>query len=174
MDIQLEIRVNSLISPWLTTGTYVRRYDPFGTTRDKYAPVIENGNPVIIDGLPVMTKLPASGYTQDVGPIFSIIFGKRLLANFFVKNKSKFWSFVGLASIINELLDTSEKKTVVESFINKLFGPTAQGLYCGDPARDQQEKMVALNKLLAAVNLPALASLNDMITTYQEKYKGAD
>jgi hypothetical protein len=35
MDIQLEIRVNSLISPCLTTGTYARRCDPFGATSVK-------------------------------------------------------------------------------------------------------------------------------------------
>lgn len=145
-----------------------------GGLRNKYAPVIENGNPVIIDGLPVMTKLPASGYTQDVESIFSTILGKRLPANFFSKNKSKFWSFVGLASIINELLNSSEKDTVVESFINKLFGPAAQGLYRGDPDRDKQEKMVALNKLLATVNIPAPATLNDMIAAYQEKYATSD
>jgi hypothetical protein len=145
-----------------------------GGLRNKYAPVIENGEQVIIDGLPVMTKLPATGYSQNLEQIFSIILGKRLPANFYSTNKSKFWSFVGLASIINELLDSAEKTTVVESFINKLFGPAAQGLYRGDPERDQQEKMVALNKLLSIVGVSKPATLDGMIVAYKDKYKGSD
>jgi hypothetical protein len=142
-----------------------------GGLRSKYAPVIENGKPLYVEGKPVMTALPSTGYTQNLTSIFSTLFGDRLSKDFFASHKNKFWSFVGLAEIINILLETDEKNKIVNSFIKKVFGPSAQGLYRNDPERDKNEKMVALNKLLAIIQVDAPADLDNIVSTYVEKYK---
>lgn len=146
-----------------------------GGLRQKYDPVIDpaTGQPLVTDGLPVMTARPTSGYIQDVGQIFSTIAGHRISPAQAKKLEPKFWSFVGILDIMNHILDDEEKEQVANSFIEKLFGKGAQGLYKGDPNKDANEKNAALNKLFSVLKISVPRTLDDLRREYYDAYKTA-
>lgn len=143
-----------------------------GGLRPKYEPVVdEKGRPLVIDGLPVMRALPASGYEQDIGNIFQSIFGKRVKGAQLEKLLPQTWSFVGLLGIMNTVMDKDDKEQVVDAFVDKLFAPGAQGLYKNDPDRDLSEKNVALNKMIEVLKVTPPSNLEQMRQTYKSNYK---
>ena len=143
-----------------------------GGLRAKYAPVLdEKGNPLVINGLPVMQALPPAGYEQDLSKIFGTIFGSRVNPAQLKKILPKTWSFVGLLELMNLILDPQEKERVLDSFINKLFAPGAQGLYKNDPKRDVTEKNAALNTMLQVLKVTAPGNLEQMRQDYTSNYK---
>ncbi len=145
-----------------------------GGLRSKYEPVLDdNGLPLIKDGMQVMRALPAEGYEQDIDKIFLALFGDRIGPKQAKALSQKFWSFVGLLDVINSLLDEEEKNRVVGSFINKIFGKGAQGLYKNDPARDASEKNAALDKMFAVLGIAKPDYLDQMRGEYTSSYKMA-
>jgi len=143
-----------------------------GGLRPKYEPVTdEKGKPLVVDGLPVMRALPASGYEQDIGKIFQSIFGKRIAGPQLKKLLPKTWSFTGLLEIMNLVLSPEEKEQVVDAFVDKLFAPGAQGLYKNDADRDISEKNVALNKMIATLKVTPPKNLEQMRHDYKSKYR---
>lgn len=143
-----------------------------GGLRAKYAPVLdEKGNPVVIDGLPVMQPLPPAGYEQDLSKIFSTIFDTRVNSAQLKKLMPKTWSFTGLIDVMNLILDPEEKAQVVDGFVNKLFAKGAQGLYKNDPERDLAEKNAALNYMLKTLGMPAPKNLEQLRQEYRAGYK---
>jgi hypothetical protein len=52
-----------------------------------------------------------------------------------------------MLDLVHELMNKNEKEDVIESFVEKLFGNTAQRLYRNDENRDLEEKMAALRFL---------------------------
>ena len=143
-----------------------------GGLRAKYAPVLdEKGQPLVINNLPVMQALPPAGYEQDLSKIFGTIFGSRVNSAQLKKILPKTWSFVGLLELMNLILDPQEKEQVVDSFINKLFAPGAQGLYKNDPKRDVTEKNAALNTMLQVLKSTAPGNLEQMRQDYTANYK---
>jgi hypothetical protein len=143
-----------------------------GGLRAKYEPVLDaNGQPVVVDGMPVMQALPASGYEQDIGKIFGSIFGTRLNPKQAAQLESKYWSFVGLIDAMNTLVTPEEKQSVLSAFIDKIFGKGAQGLYKGDPERDSAEKSAALDLMINKLGVQAPADLEQMKQQYKAAYK---
>ena len=143
-----------------------------GGLRAKYEPVLDDrGQPLVVDGLPVMRALPAEGYEQDIGKIFGSIFGKKINGPQMKKLESKFWSFTGLLEVMNTLLDQADKEKVVDSFINKIFAPGAQGLYKNDPDRDLAEKNAALNLMLSTLKVTGPTNLEQMRSDYKANYR---
>ena len=143
-----------------------------GGLRAKYAPVLdEKGQPLVINGLPVMQALPPAGYEQDLSKIFATIFDTRVNAAQLKKLMPKTWSFTGLIDVMNLVLDPEEKAQVVDGFINKIFAKGAQGLYKNDPDRDLAEKNAALNYMLKALGTPAPTDLEQLRQTYRASYK---
>ena len=143
-----------------------------GGLRAKYEPVNdEAGQPLVIDGMPVFRELPASGYNKDIRGIFQSLLGHRVSQQQVAQLEKNFWSFTGLLSVMNTLLDPQEKQTVVEAFIKKLFDKGAQGLYKGDPDRDYAEKMTALNLMLKTLKMQAPADLQQKAAEYKANYK---
>jgi len=143
-----------------------------GGLRDKYEPVLDDsGKPLVKDGLPVMTARPAADYNQDLGSIFNKLFGDRIDAKQAKALESKFWSFVGILEIMNSSLNDKEKKDVLDYFVNKMFGPAAQGLYKNDPDRDEKEKSAALNKILDVLKIPAPSNIEELKKNYRASYK---
>jgi hypothetical protein len=143
-----------------------------GGLRAKYEPVLdEKGNPLVINGLPVMQALPPAGYEQDLSKIFGTIFGSRVNPAQLKKILPKTWSFVGLLELMNLILDPQEKERVLDSFINKLFAPGAQGLYKNDPKRDVTEKNAALNTMLQVLKVTAPGNLEQMRQDYTSNYR---
>lgn len=143
-----------------------------GGLRAKYEPVLdEKGRPLVIDGLPVMRPLKAENYEQDLSTIFATIFGSRVNSAQLKKLMPKTWSFVGLLELMNAVLDSEEKERVVDSFINKLFAPGAQGLYKNDPDRDIVEKNAAVNQMLAVLKSTPPTNLEQMRQDYKANYR---
>jgi hypothetical protein len=143
-----------------------------GGLRAKYEPVLDaNGQPLVIDGMPVMQALPATGYEQDIGKIFGSIFGSRLNPKQAAQLESKYWSFVGLIDAMNTLVSPEEKQSVLSAFIDKIFGKGAQGLYKGDPERDSAEKSAALDLMISKLGVQAPGNLEQMKQQYKAAYK---
>ncbi len=146
-----------------------------GGLRAKYTPVVnpETNEPEIKDGLPVMLALPASNYEKDISKIFQSLFGVRLDSKQIKRMSENFWSFTGLLSVMNQILDSEEKQRVMGSFINKIFGKGAQGLYKNDPDRDISEKTAALNVMTSMLRVqpPESIDVDKMKDEYRSSYK---
>ena len=143
-----------------------------GGLRAKYEPVLdEKGRPLEIDGLPVLRELPASDYEKDISKIFQTIFDKRINRAALAKILPNTWSFTGLLNLVNTILPQEEKENVLDSFVNKLFAPGAQGLYKGDPQRDLVEKNAALNYALQVLGITPPTNLEQMRQTYVKNYR---
>jgi hypothetical protein len=143
-----------------------------GGLRAKYEPVPdEKGQPLVVDGLPVMRALPPEAYEQDIGKIFSSLFGARVKPAEMKKLQSKFWSFTGLVDVMNTIFDQTEKEKVVDAFIDKCFAPGAQGLYKNDPDRDLGEKNAAVNLILSRLKVTGPTNLEQMRSSYKSNYR---
>jgi hypothetical protein len=144
-----------------------------GGLRSKYEPVNDpaTGQPIVKDGLPVMRELPKSGYNQDVTSILTTLFGDRIKPQQVKQLAPKFWSFTGILEIMNTVLQPAEKNQIVQSFIDKIYAPGAQGLYKNDPQRDSAEKDAALNKMLQVLKVAAPADLAQTKQAYIAGYR---
>jgi hypothetical protein len=143
-----------------------------GGLRAKYEPVLDDqGLPLVIDGQQVMRALPAQNYEQEIDKIFLTMFGDRIGPKQAKQLSSKFWSFVGLLDVMNELLEPEEKQQVADSFVGKVFGKGAQGLYKGDPKRDASEKTAALTAMFSKLQLQPPADLEQMKQEYMNSYR---
>lgn len=140
-----------------------------GGLRAKYEHVMDDtGHALYKDNLPVMKEADTSGYEQDIGKIFTTILGKRP-----IPKDADFWSFTGLVSLMNRILNPNEKESVMDGFLEKLFGKGAQGMYRNDPDRDIQEKSKAVKYLIKALGVKP-KNLTKMIRGYHASYKMAD
>ena len=144
-----------------------------GGLRVKYDPVIDpkTKKPEMKDGLPVMTARPTTGYEQDIGKIFATLFGRRLDPKQIREVEPKFWSFSGLLEVINTYLSKNEKQVVLNSFIDKTFGESAQGLYVNDPEKDAAEKLVAISYMLKALKMLEPSGFKALVKQYKAAYK---
>jgi 5S rRNA maturation endonuclease (ribonuclease M5) len=116
--------------------------------RSKYVPYNdpETGKPMMKNGIPVMLQVASgdSEYIQDLEKQYSLLFGRQPTP----QDAKQMWSYVGLIQLANKFLQPEQRQAVADAFVEMLFGPGSQGLYKGDPKRDQEEKMVALNTLV--------------------------
>jgi hypothetical protein len=144
-----------------------------GGLRIKYEPVIDTTTkkPLVKDGMKVYTARPTTGYEQDLSKIFATLFGERLSNKQLASVAPKFWSFLGVLSVINQYLSPEEKQKVADSFIDKTFGPAAQGLYVNDPETDAREKMIAVDAMLKALKIKAPKNFQKMVADYKANYR---
>ena len=143
-----------------------------GGLRAKYEPVLDaNGQPLVVDGLPVMRALPAAGYEQDIGKIFQAVLGHRVNEKALQQALPKTWSFVGLLDLANSIFTQEEKQTLVQSMINKCYGKGAQGLYKNDPERDSAEKDAALNLMFKKLGVQPPAEFQQQKADYMAGYR---
>lgn len=144
-----------------------------GGLRPKYDPVIDpaTGKQEMVDGLPVFEPRATTGYEKDLGKIFQTIFGSRMTPKQLEAEKEKFWSFVGILSLMKQYLTPEENSEVVNSFLEKLFAPGAQGLYANDKEKDQQEKSAAVDKMFDILEMSPPQGLDQMKQQYYASYK---
>ncbi len=144
-----------------------------GGLRPKYDPVIDpsTGKQEMVDGLPVFEPRATTGYEKDLGKIFQTIFGSRMKPKQLEAEKEKFWSFVGILSLMKQYLTPEESNEVVNSFLEKLFAPGAQGLYANDKEKDQQEKSAAVDKMFDILEMSPPQDLDQMKQQYYSSYK---
>ena len=149
-----------------------------GGMRSKYVPYNdpETGKPMMKNGIPVMLQVASgdSEYIQDLEKQYSLLFGRQPTP----QDAKQMWSYVGLIQLANKFLQPEQRQAVADAFVEMLFGPGSQGLYKGDPKRDQEEKMVALNTLvkgLQGVNGQGVLSKAQADSKdYYAKYKVID
>ena len=146
-----------------------------GGMRAKYQPYIDpaTGQPMIKDGIPVMLEIPPaqSHYIQSLDKQFEMLFGRAPAE----EDKKLMWSFQGLIQLANKYSSDDARQQAADDFANNLYGPGAQGLYKGDPQRDQQEKGVAFHLLLGTMKMPDIAAIQNKAHNeadeYYKKYK---
>jgi len=115
--------------------------------RLKIEPVIdENGNIVITDGLPTYKEIPSktAKYEQNVGKIFSILFGK--IPND-IEKRSMF-SFVKTLDLIAQNIDQKKIIGIHDSFVKLLWSKAGQQIERGNPTLDAEIKNAAYGELL--------------------------
>ncbi|MGB9591299.1 MAG: hypothetical protein ACPL1K_02140, partial [Candidatus Kryptoniota bacterium] len=137
--------------------------------RQRLAPVKdENGNHVHVEGLPAYHELSTaeSKGNTDLGQIFKAYFDRDATPQD-IKDMS---SFVGLENLISRYYSKQEQAIVVDGFINKLWGPGAQGLYRGDKERDYREKLVMAKQILNKFG-GSIDKYQPMIEAYYKTYK---
>ena len=140
-----------------------------GGLREKYRDTGEK-----MDGLPVFVKIPPakSEYVNDIGGMFSMLFNRKATDD----AKNKLGSFVGCLDLINKYLKQPAKEMVLNGFVRTLFDPSAQALYRGEPEKDKQEKLVAMNLLISQLGLEsyynsAKSKIDNSIDSYYSNYK---
>lgn len=84
----------------------------------------------------------------------------------------KFWTFKGILELITEHMSKKQATAVLDSFVEKLWGEKSQGLYRGDPIKDQTEKTAAYDYAVKKLGfgIPA-RKLAQMKNSYYENYK---
>jgi hypothetical protein len=144
-----------------------------GGLRPKYDPVIDpkTGAQEVVDGLPVFEPRATTGYEKNLGKIFQTIFGSRMKPKQLNAEKEKFWSFVGILDLIKNYLEPEEQSQVVDNFLEKLFGPSAQGLYASDKQKDNDEKSAAVVKMFELLGVRPPENLQQMKQDYYAAYK---
>ena len=146
-----------------------------GGMRQKYQPYMdpETGEPMVKDGIPVMLEIPTSEshYIQDLNQQFQMLFHTPPVD----QDQKLMWSFQGLIQLANRYLSDDARQQAADDFTTNLYGPAAQGLYKGDPKRDQQEKGIAFHTLLGSLKLPDIAAIQNKAhaeaDAYYKKYK---
>jgi hypothetical protein len=149
-----------------------------GGMRTKYVPYNDpaTGKPMIKNGIPVMLQVASgdSEYIQDLGQQYQMLFGQP--GN--EADQKLMWSFLGIIQLANKYLRADQRNSVATAFEEMLFGKGAQGLYKGDPKRDQQEKMVALSTMVKQLKgIDGNTVINNAkqdAQTYYSTYKGTD
>ena len=149
-----------------------------GGMRTKYVPYNDpaTGQPMMKNGIPVMLQVAPgdSEYVQDLGQQYQMLFGQQ--GN--EADQKLMWSFLGIIQLANKYLQDDARNAVAMAFEELLFGKGAQGLYKGDPKRDQQEKMVALSTMVKQLKgIDGNGVINKAkadAQTYYSTYKGTD
>lgn len=140
--------------------------------RSKYVPVLdENGvQAKNADGLLKFKKLDTkdSTYETNLANLIKILF--EIQKDPSEKDLDNFKSFTGLVTMIKKYCSPSQQENIVSRFIELLFGVGSQGLYKGDPAKDKEEKIVAVTIILKTFDKD-ISSFQDKINSYYENYK---
>jgi hypothetical protein len=137
--------------------------------RQRLVPVRdEQGNHVHVDGLPAYYELSTSESKNitDLDQIFRIFFNREPTP----EDLKDMGSFIGLEKLIARYYNKQEQQMVIDGFMNKLWGPGAQGLYRGDKERDYREKLVMAKHLLQTLG-GSLDKYQEMIEDYYKGYR---
>ena len=145
-----------------------------GGLAGKYKPYIdpETGQPMEIDGIPVMQLLDTSqrDYVQNLDLQFQTMYGaKRTAADKKLQN-----SFVGTIDLMNNHFNVAQNDAVAQSFIDICFGQGAQMITSGDPTRDRDTKLAAIDYMVEHLALTDAAAMRqqaiDLAMEYEAKF----
>jgi hypothetical protein len=124
-----------------------------GGVSRKYVPYNDpaTGAPMERDGIPVMQLLdPANRqYIQNLGQQFEIFFGRKPKGN----DQQLKNSFVGSVELANKYLNDQQRTELFNRFVSICFEPGSQMITKGDPARDRNIKMAAIDYMIQNMKL---------------------
>jgi hypothetical protein len=146
----------------------------------KYKPYIDpaTGQPMEKDGIPVMQSLDPKDrdYIQNLDQQFQMTYGRKRGA----ADRNLQGSFVGTLQLMNKSFEPEQIESVARAFLDILFGPGAQMITKGDPARDRDIKFAAVDAMLLGgggvkpLNLPNAQGLRQeavkMAMDYADKF----
>jgi hypothetical protein len=120
------------------------------------------------DGKPVIRETGSKEFITNFYEIIKEVFNKEADE----KDVEDFYSFDGILKMIKKYLGLHEIEGIMDDFVERLFGAQAQGLYRGEPNRDLDEKMVALNYAEKELDTKfSKDKLETMQKDYYSKYK---
>jgi hypothetical protein len=124
-----------------------------GGVSRKYVPYNDpaTGAPMERDGVPVMQLLDPTNrqYIQNLGQQFEIFFGRKPKGN----DQQLKNSFVGTVDLANKYLDDQQRTELFNRFVSICFEPGSQMITKGDPARDRDIKMAAIDYMIQNMKL---------------------
>jgi hypothetical protein len=130
--------------------------------REKYKKINEK------DGKPVVVDTESEDFITDFNEIFKEVFDKTATET----DIKKIWSYKGLLELIKKYMDEYDRKKVIDSFTEKLFGEGAQLMYRGDGNRDLEEKTTALEFMEDKLDVTIQDhKLEDMQTQFYKRQK---
>ena len=97
------------------------------------------------DGVYEEIPTDESTYITDIDAMFKMFFG-HLPSK---QEEEMMWSFVGIIELVKKYWSIKDQSMFILGFANTLWGPGAQGIYRGDPARDLDEKTPAFEYLIS-------------------------
>lgn len=116
----------------------------------------------------VELKTNDSKYTTDLNQIIKMLIRRDPMP----ADKKKFNSFVGIVDIVKRLPNDKQAK-VFEAYLGRLWDPSSQQLYRGDPKRDVEEKSASVNYFMKQI--PSLkkyqGTIDKMIDDYYKNYR---
>ena len=144
-----------------------------GGVSRKYVPYNDpnTGEPMVRDGIPVMQLLdPANRqYIKNLSQQFEIFFGKKpTKQDQELKN-----SFIGTVKLSTKYLDDQQRTELFRRFVSICFEPGSQMITKGDPARDRDIKMAAIDYMIEHLNLPNAQELRKEAIDTAMKYEQA-
>jgi hypothetical protein len=125
-----------------------------GGVSRKYIPYNDpaTGQPMEKNGVPVMQLLDTANrqYIQNLAQQFEIFFGRKpTKQDQQLKN-----SFVGTVQLAAKYLDDNQRIELFRRFVSICFEPGSQMITKGDPVRDRETKMIAIDFMIANMKLP--------------------
>ena len=93
------------------------------------------------DGKPLIRETNSKDFITNFYEIFKEVFNIEPTE----EDVKLFWSFDGILELMKKHMSEKQIKIVLEAFIERIFGEGAQGMYRGEPARDLEEKMIAVD-----------------------------
>jgi hypothetical protein len=144
-----------------------------GGVSRKYIPYNDpnTGEPMEKNGVPVMQLLPTGNrqYIQNLSQQFEIFFGKKPTA----QDQQLKNSFIGTVQLANKYLDDAERTELFKRFVNICFEPGTQMITKGDPVRDRNTKMAAIDYMVENMSLPNAQALRKQAIQTAIEYEQA-
>jgi hypothetical protein len=144
-----------------------------GGVSRKYIPYNDpnTGEPMEKDGIPVMQILDTKNrqYIQNLSQQFEIFFGKKPTA----QDQQLKNSFIGTVQLANKYLDDTERTELFKRFVSICFEPGTQMITKGDPVRDRNTKMAAIDYMIENMSLPNAQALRKQAIQTAIEYEQA-
>jgi hypothetical protein len=144
-----------------------------GGVSRKYIPYNDpnTGEPMEKDGIPVMQLLPPESrqYIKNLAQQFEIFFGRKpTKQDQQLKN-----SFIGTVQLATKYLNDEQRTELFNRFVSICFEPGSQMITKGDPIRDRDTKMAAIDYMIEHMKLPNAQALRKQAIQTAVNYEQA-
>lgn len=133
-----------------------------------FAPMLDNsGKPIVVNGKDVLKEIPTdkSDYKTTIDSIFALVFDKTPTS----KEKSMFWSFIGVIELMKRNLSKAQLEQTNKRYAELLWGlHVGQRLERGNPELDLEVKLAGYKYWVNATKVEDLSI--GLIDKYYEVY----